>query len=63
MATLRLAQPWATLQDFADIPNPGEVIDSGKPVLTLFARTASVDDCIARLRDIAGELDRRLLGP
>jgi uncharacterized protein len=63
MTTLRQSQPWTELPEFADIPHPGEILDGGRPVLTFFARAATVDDCVDRLRAIAGELDRRLFEP
>jgi predicted ATP-grasp superfamily ATP-dependent carboligase len=51
-----------TLPSFADIPIPGTVIEAGRPVLTLFRRAATVDDCLSELRRQAADLDRRLFG-
>jgi predicted ATP-grasp superfamily ATP-dependent carboligase len=45
---------------FADIPGAGQGIRAGQPVLTLFARAASVACCLEELRKIAADLDRRL---
>jgi predicted ATP-grasp superfamily ATP-dependent carboligase len=57
-----LASPPAPdeLPPFADIPPAGEVIDAGRPVLTLFARAESADACEDALRRAAADLDRRL---
>lgn len=48
----RLARPW-THEDgwpaLADIPQPGQVITRGRPILTLFARGESAEDSLARL--------------
>jgi predicted ATP-grasp superfamily ATP-dependent carboligase len=61
--------PWSatnasslTMPTFADIPDPGQVIDAGRPVLTFFARGGSVGECQAALRAIAADLDRVLFG-
>lgn len=55
-------QPGRDVPPFADIPHPGEIIDQGKPVLTIFAKAATVEGCMERLQLVAAELDRRLLG-
>jgi len=47
---------------FADIPHGGEIIEHGRPVLTLFATGGTVDVCIANLREKAQALDRTLFG-
>ena len=63
--------PWlAALQDdvdldaveYADIPHPGEIIEQGRPVLTLFASGPTVADCETNLREKAAALDRCLWG-
>jgi predicted ATP-grasp superfamily ATP-dependent carboligase len=53
---------WA-VPPFADIPAPGTPIGRGKPILTLFCRGGSVEECEARLRMISCDLDRVLFGP
>jgi predicted ATP-grasp superfamily ATP-dependent carboligase len=57
--------PWQArcLPGFADIPHPGEHIEVGRPVLTCFAQADTVAACQDALRQMATELDRRLLGP
>jgi predicted ATP-grasp superfamily ATP-dependent carboligase len=57
-----LDQPVTPLRDFADIPPAGSFIDRGRPILTLFARAASVEECLGELRRRAEILDRRLFG-
>ncbi len=47
---------------YADIPHAGEIIEHGRPVLTLFARGESARDCLAKLRENAEGLDRHLWG-
>ena len=65
------AGPWlAALRDdadldaveYADIPQAGEVIEQGRPILTLFASGKSVAECEAKLREKAAALDRCLHG-
>jgi uncharacterized protein len=56
------AGPWLDTDEYADIPHAGEVIEQGRPVLTLFASAASVADCVARLEEKAHALDRRFWG-
>jgi predicted ATP-grasp superfamily ATP-dependent carboligase len=46
---------------FADIPSAGQRIAAGRPVLTMFATGATVDDCQQRLQTVATELDALLL--
>jgi predicted ATP-grasp superfamily ATP-dependent carboligase len=48
--------PWR-LPAFADIPEPGEVIEPGAPVLTFFAKGSTPDECRSRLQSTAAELD------
>lgn len=43
--------------DFADIPDPGTVIDAGHPVLTILAEAATEAECEAELRRRAADLD------
>jgi predicted ATP-grasp superfamily ATP-dependent carboligase len=47
---------------YADIPHAGEIIERGRPVLTLFALGESVCECLTKLREKAEALDRRLWG-
>jgi uncharacterized protein len=46
---------------FADVPRAGQRIRAGAPVLTFFARRASRQACLDTLREIAWDLDQRLL--
>jgi len=48
--------------EYADIPHAGEIIEQGRPVLTLFASGESAAACLAKLREKAEALDRRLWG-
>jgi predicted ATP-grasp superfamily ATP-dependent carboligase len=47
---------------FADIPHAGDVIGAGKPILTLFQRGQTMEDCLEQLRRKAADLDRGLTG-
>jgi len=49
--------PWR-VPSFADIPEPDAVIESGSPVLTIFARSDTAMDCRKKLQARAAELDR-----
>jgi hypothetical protein len=51
------------LPSFADIPMPGEMIKSGRPVLTLLVRNSTLSACRQELRNRATDLDRYLVGP
>lgn len=57
-------QPDADLDaaEYADIPHGAEVIERGRPVLTLFASAATVAECESKLQEKAQALDRRLWG-
>jgi predicted ATP-grasp superfamily ATP-dependent carboligase len=46
------------LPGFADIPEPGAVIEPGQPVFTLFAGAATEAECIHQLKAKAAECDR-----
>jgi predicted ATP-grasp superfamily ATP-dependent carboligase len=48
--------------EYADIPQAGEVIEQGRPVLTLFASAATVSDCETMLQEKADGLARCLWG-
>ncbi len=45
------------MPEFADIPSSGQAIEVGRPILTFFSRSASVEGCIDNLKQIARELD------
>ncbi len=47
-------------EDFADLPHPGERIDAGRPILTLFADGDDVESCVAALRRRAAEVEASL---
>jgi predicted ATP-grasp superfamily ATP-dependent carboligase len=49
-----------TLPPFADIPHAGQRISARHPILTMFARAASIAECVDQLRQIAQDLDRWL---
>jgi predicted ATP-grasp superfamily ATP-dependent carboligase len=49
-------EPWRH-PGFADIPEPGEVIEPGSPGLTFFADGSTPDECRSRLQSTAAELD------
>jgi uncharacterized protein len=48
------------LPEFADIPEPGHRIEVGRPILTFFSRSGSVQGCIDDLKQIARDLDHCL---
>jgi predicted ATP-grasp superfamily ATP-dependent carboligase len=48
--------PWRR-PAFADIPEPGEVVEVGSPVLTFFAEGSTADECRSRLQSTAADLD------
>lgn len=54
--------PWAihtdpfTLPPYADIPNAGELIDAGWPILTVFARGSDAVDCRVHLKNRIAQL-------
>ena len=60
--TLRTPPPVSEPPAFADIPPAGQTIQAGRPVLTFFAPGESEAGCLARLREIAADLDCRLFG-
>jgi predicted ATP-grasp superfamily ATP-dependent carboligase len=55
-----LEQPCLGLRSFADIPEGGEVIERGQPVLTAFASASSMTTCLEALQNAAGAVDRLL---
>ena len=58
--TLREDRPVNLLPEFADIPDVGEPITAGQPILTFFAAGESLADVHGKLQHRAGELDRIL---
>jgi len=48
------------MPDFADIPNAGHIIESGRPILTFFCQSESVKGCLEKLKQIARDLDHCL---
>jgi predicted ATP-grasp superfamily ATP-dependent carboligase len=60
MKELDSAKSVQEMPAFADIPSAGERIESGKPILTFFARADSPSSCEDVLRQIAADLDRWL---
>jgi predicted ATP-grasp superfamily ATP-dependent carboligase len=59
---LRRPPPVEQMPAFADIPHIGERIAAGRPVLTFFARAATLAGCADALEQTAGDLDRWLFG-
>ncbi len=59
---LDVPKPVQEMPGFADIPSAGERIESGKPILTVFASADSPSACEEKLQQIAGDLDRWLNG-
>jgi predicted ATP-grasp superfamily ATP-dependent carboligase len=55
-ANLRSPIPVEEMPRFADVPQPGETLQAGRPVLTYFARGRSAEDCVGELRQTAAEL-------
>jgi uncharacterized protein len=62
LSALRNPPPLWEVPGFADIPTAGQRIEAGKPVLTFFAQGDTEAGCLARLREIAADLDCRLFG-
>lgn len=61
-SVLRRPPPINEMPDFADIPHPGQRIETGRPILTLFARADSMEACTDVLGQKARDLDRWLYG-
>jgi predicted ATP-grasp superfamily ATP-dependent carboligase len=57
-----LDQPIADLRSFADIPPPGQHLDKGRPIVSLFSRSTSMNRCLIILRRRVEQLDHWLLG-
>jgi predicted ATP-grasp superfamily ATP-dependent carboligase len=55
----RPPRPW-DVPAFADLPSAGQVIKAGRPILTLFSKSESLDTCFVELRSRAEEIDRWL---
>jgi predicted ATP-grasp superfamily ATP-dependent carboligase len=62
MAELCSPTPVQKLPAFADIPAAGQQIEASRPILTFFARGATLSACEDALRQIAADLDRLLFG-
>jgi predicted ATP-grasp superfamily ATP-dependent carboligase len=60
LRTLQRMGPIEEMPEFADIPEAGQEIRPGQPVLTLFVRAGSLDACREALRERAADLDRWL---
>jgi hypothetical protein len=60
--TLTDPQPVEEMPAFADVPNAGDHIEQGWPVLTVLERADGVDACLARLRERAAEVSAILGG-
>ena len=68
--TPRASGPWTArlqnqgsvheLPDYADIPQAGERIEGGSPILTFFARADTLSRCRESLQALARDLDRLL---
>jgi predicted ATP-grasp superfamily ATP-dependent carboligase len=58
--TIYHPKPVEEMPDFADIPAPGQNIQAGRPILTFFSRSESVDGCMDNLKHIARDLDHNL---
>ncbi len=54
-----LITPWPTL---ADVSPAGTMIEVGRPILTVFAEGATVDDAKQRLRQRVDELEQQIYG-
>jgi predicted ATP-grasp superfamily ATP-dependent carboligase len=62
MESLQQARPIEEMPAYADIPDAGQVIEKGRPVLSFFTRATDEARCLENLRRIAIDLDRRLAG-
>jgi predicted ATP-grasp superfamily ATP-dependent carboligase len=60
--TLRRPPDIDIMPAFADIPHTGQHIEAGRPILTIFARAASVVACRDELWRVVAELERGLWG-
>jgi len=62
MSSLHEPVPVEEMPAFADIPPAGQRIETGRPVLTFFARAADELSCLEALRRKAADLDTWLYG-
>jgi len=62
LAALEQTDPIGCLPRFADIPDPGQTLVQGRPVLTFFARADSPGDCRSELQRLGTALDREVFG-
>ncbi len=58
--SLRADPPWDA--EYADIPHPGERMEAGQPVLTMFAKATNIENAAETLREKSANLDRWLAG-
>src|SRR5207247_8203970 len=56
-------KPVEKMPDFADIPEPGRVIKAQAPILTFFAQSTTMDNCLSELKERAQALDHYLWKP
>jgi predicted ATP-grasp superfamily ATP-dependent carboligase len=54
--------PGWQMPDYADIPDGGERIEDGQPILTILASGSTPEDVLESLRRRVSDLDRRLFG-
>jgi predicted ATP-grasp superfamily ATP-dependent carboligase len=59
---LDASRPVDVAPEFADIPEAGQRIEAGQPVLTLFTRAAEIPSCLEALRRAVDALDPLLFG-
>jgi len=50
----------SVFRSVADVPNPGTLIRTGEPILTVFAHGATLEECQSRLQDRIQEWERLL---
>ncbi|MFL5403555.1 MAG: ATP-grasp domain-containing protein [Gemmatimonadales bacterium] len=56
--TVGETRPWAGHPSFADVPHPGERIERGRPICTVFASERRVGGCMKRLVRLAAAVYR-----
>jgi predicted ATP-grasp superfamily ATP-dependent carboligase len=55
----RPVDPWRT-PAFADLPDPGQAFAAGQPILTLFSRGMSAEECVSNLQSQVREIEKLL---
>jgi uncharacterized protein len=58
--TASLDRPPTAWREYADLPNAGQRIAAGQPILTVFASAKTEPDCLRSLQQAAQSLDRLL---